>query len=325
MAGAEMFDEQGVLEERELSQLDVVHIVMATYNGAAYLEEQIESLLGQTYKNITIEVCDDGSSDETCSMIQRYCEGDDRISLHRNEENLGYVKNFLEGIRRSSAPYIMLCDQDDIWDPDKVEVTLHAMKQEESVNDDVPVLVFTDAMNYNSDSGEETGRFHKTSHLDTKKVDTAHLFMENKCIGCTVMVNRQILPFLSRFPEEIRVHDWWLALICSHFGKIVYVDQPTLRYRQHGGNMIGGSSFADYVKNRLAGIAKQREALRQTFQQAGAFVKLYGDQMSGKQRECAEKFAGLENAGWLTRRKHMMQYGFTKSGFMRNVGLFFLI
>ena len=307
-----------------MSQNSLVHIVMATYNGAKFLSEQMDSLLQQTYQNITIEVCDDGSTDETCEIVERYRQQDARIILHKNEKNLGYVLNFMEGIRRSDADYIMLCDQDDMWNRDKVEKTLQHMKQEETLTEG-PVLVFADAMNYNSDTGEKMGRFHENSHLDVKKVDTAHLFMENKCIGCTIMLNRKIQSYLTELPSEIRVHDWWLALICSHFGRISYVDEPMLLYRQHGGNMIGGSSFGDYFKSRIGAIEKQREALRKTFSQGEAFVCLFGEQMSEEQLDIAKKFAGLAQTGWLKRRHHMLKYGFMKSGLSRNIGLFFLI
>lgn len=302
-----------------------VHIVMASYNGEKYLKEQMDSLLAQTYQNITIEVCDDGSSDHTCDIAAQYCSRDPRITLHKNGENKGYVRNFLEGMRRSSADYVMLCDQDDIWDRDKVEVTLRAMEQAEKDGRDRPLMVFTDAVNFDSDTGKELGRFHENSHLNTKRLDTAHLFMENKVIGCTVMVNQKVVSYLAEIPKGIRVHDWWLALICSHFGKIIYLDRPTLRYRQHGGNMIGGSSFGSYVKDRLAGIRRQREALRLSYRQGQSFLAVYGDNMTPEQRETARKFAGMETAGWLMRRWNMMKYGFTKSGFMRNAGLFLLL
>ncbi len=303
---------------------EVVHIVLCTYNGERYLEEQIKSLRRQTFPNFTVEICDDGSTDGTCLVAERYAERDERISLHRNERNLGYAKNFLEGVKRSSAPYIMLCDQDDIWNGDKVELTLREMKAAEKKGDG-PVLVFTDAMNFDSQTGKNLGRFHETSHLDTKKVDTAHLFMENKCIGCTVMVSRDILPYLDRLPDEIRVHDWWLALICSHFGQVVYVDEATLRYRQHGDNMIGGDSYGSYIKNRLSSFKRQREVLRQTISQGRAFYELFGDWMSPEKRETAQAFAFLDQRNGLARRLALFRHGFWKSGLVRNAGLFFFI
>lgn len=304
---------------------DQVHIVMATYNGEKYVREQMDSLLSQTHRQISIEVCDDGSTDGTVAVIREYEKKDARVKLHTNTQNLGYVKNFLMGIKRAGAPYIMLCDQDDIWREDKVEKTLCAMKEAEKEKPEKPVLVFTDAECFDSDTEKTLGFFHEMSHLDVKKVDIAHLFMENKCIGCTIMMNRAVLPYLEELPEEIRVHDWWLALICSHFGVIRYVPQATLRYRQHEGNQIGGSSYGGYLKRRLAGIHKQRQALLMTYRQGAAFLRLFGTQMDERQRIVAERFAGMEQAGFFKRRFRMLRYGFKKSGWIRNIGLFLLV
>ena len=99
---------------------DTVLIVVATYNGEKFLREQLDSLLSQSYENIAVEICDDGSSDETLAIAEEYCEKDKRFSLHRNETNQGYVKNFLKALQRSRASYMMLCDQDDIRNNDKV-------------------------------------------------------------------------------------------------------------------------------------------------------------------------------------------------------------
>lgn len=304
---------------------DQVHIVLATYNGEKYLREQMDSLLAQTYDNLVIEVCDDGSTDGTADLVKEYMALDKRVHLHQNPHNLGYVKNFLEGMKRSSAPYIMLCDQDDIWQRDKVEVTLAAMQQAEKKGAKGPVLVFTDAINFDSASGEDKGLFHETSHLDVKKVDTAHLFMENKCIGCTMMLNQEVLAYLYELPEEIRVHDWWLALICSHFGTIVYLPEATLRYRQHEGNMIGGSSYSGYFRKRLIHAGEQRQALRRTYQQGAAFCRVFGKRLAPEQLAVARRFADMEQAGWLVRRYRMIRFGFTKSGWIRNIGLFLMI
>lgn len=304
---------------------DTVHIVVAAYNGEKFLREQLDSLLCQSYENITIEICDDESSDKTQAIAREYCKKDKRISLHINETNEGYVRNFLKGIRRSSAPYIMLCDQDDIWYEDKVERTLAKMKQAEKEDAEVPILVYSDAMNYDSETGQKLGRFHETSHLNTKKVDTPHLFMENKCIGCTIMVNGRIRTYLRELPEEIRVHDWWLALISGHFGKIEYLAEPTLLYRQHGGNMIGGDAYGDYVKGRMSQIERQRHVLQQTYQQGAAFLRCFRQQMTEEQIRIAEQFAGMDKQGWFGRRKRVIVNGFYKSGFVRNIGLLLIM
>lgn len=220
----------------------------------------------------------------------------------------------------------MLCDQDDIWHQDKIEKTLWQMKEMESQSGtDIPLMVFTDAMNFDSDSGEELGSFHKNSRLDVKRLDSAHLFMENKCIGCTVMLNGTIRGYLQELPDEIRVHDWWLALICSHFGKISYIEETTLHYRQHNGNMIGGSDFSDYVKTRISDLRSQRQVIRQTFLQGKAFYRVFGDRLSGEKRKIAQHFAGMAEEGAVRRRVDMIRFGFCKSGFVRNAALFWLI
>lgn len=302
-----------------------VHIVMATYNGEHFLKEQIDSLLCQTHENLTIEICDDGSSDATLDIVRKYCEKDSRIALHVNGRNEGYVRNFLNGIKRSEAPYIMLCDQDDIWYKDKVEKTLKRMKLEEKNKKNIPILVYTDAMNYESETGQELGRFHESSHLNTKKVDTAHLFMENKCIGCTTMINQAMIPYLDELPEEIRVHDWWLALIASHFGKMIYLPEPTLLYRQHAGNMIGGAEYSSYVKSRLSKVENQRLVLMKTYQQGEAFLRCFREKMTPEQVAIAEKFAGLQQAGFFRKRARVIAQGFYKSGLVRNIGLLLLM
>lgn len=311
-----------------MSEKPLIHIVLAAYNGEKYLPQQLDSIVAQDYENWMLEVCDDGSADRTAEIVREYMKRDSRITLYQNERNLGYVKNFMEGIRRSSADYIMLCDQDDIWFPDKISKTWKRAQEEQKRlpgGVEVPVLVYGDAMNFDSETGADSGRFHEMSRLDTKKVDTAHLFMENKCIGCTIMVTGAIRSYLGELPEEIRVHDWWLALICSHFGKICYLDEPLLRYRQHAGNMIGGSSFSSYFKRRISKLKEQRRVLRDTVAQGRRFYEMYGERMEEKQQETAKHFAMLYDRNFLARKADLIRYGFWKSGMTRNIALFLLL
>lgn len=303
-----------------------IHIVLATYNGARYIREQLDSVLANGREDLTVEVCDDGSTDGTLDIVREYEKKYDFIHLYENGKNLGFAKNFLAGVKRSRSPYVMLCDQDDIWDSDKISRTLEAMKKLEEKrgnSGESPLLVFTDARNYDSETGEELGTFHQSSHLATAKTDPAHLFMENKCIGCTVMVNAAVRSYLETVPDEVRVHDWWLALICSHFGEISYLAETTLQYRQHRGNMIGGSSFSAYIKNRVANLKKQREVLVQTFAQGAAFYRMFGDKLG--ERTAAWAFSRMGDAGFWRRRWYTVRYGFWKSGFVRNVALMLLL
>ena len=111
-----------------------VEIVMATYNGEKYIKGQLDSLLSQSYPDLLVDVCDDGSTDDTVSIVKEYEKKDSRVRLFENKTNQGYIRNFMSGIVRCDSPYIMLCDQDDIWNWDKVELTLEKMKQMEREN-----------------------------------------------------------------------------------------------------------------------------------------------------------------------------------------------
>ena len=275
-----------------------IGIILATYNGEKYLREQLDSILSNTFKDYEIHICDDGSTDGTIAIAKEYAEKYPQITLWQNEQNQGYTRNFLKAVQRETFPYFMFCDQDDIWKPDKIEVTYRAMKSAEE-KENGPILVFTDAESYDDVSKTDIGSFHKMSHLDTKKVDTAHLFMENKCIGCTIMCNAKVRDYLTELPEEIRVHDWWLALICSFF---------------------------QYVAKRIRHIKEQKESLRATFAQGTAFCRMFGEQITDPERKkCAYEFAKMSESNAVKRRVLALRYGFLKSGLVRNLALMFLI
>ena len=302
----------------------MVDIVVTTFNGEKYIAEQLDSLLAQTCRDIRIHIHDDGSTDGTEQIVREYIRKDSRIRWHRNPRNLGYVFNFLRGVRRTEAEYVMLCDQDDIWYADKVEKTLDAMKKAEKTTGGAPVLVFTDAEIYDGRMGEKRS-FQRESHYDTKKVDIAPLLMENKCIGCTVMVNRTLVGRLTHLPKDIRVHDWWLALIAAAFGRVVYLDEMTLRYRQHENNEIGSTSFFGYVKNRVESVFEQKRALRATIRQGAVFYGIFKEDLSEDVSEVVRAFATMEEVSRPERWRRIRKYGFTKSGWIRNIGVFFLI
>ncbi|MDR1700915.1 MAG: glycosyltransferase family 2 protein [Lachnoclostridium sp.] len=303
-----------------------VHIVLATYNAEKYLREQLNSILKSTYQSISIEICDDASTDKTIQIAEEYMSKyPGKIFLHENKVNKGCQLNFLEGIKRSKSPYIMLCDQDDVWFEDKIENTLLAMRNIENQKRGKPVLVFSDALVYDEKYKTSSGRFHKKGHYNIEKCDLNHLLMENKVIGCTVMVSQNILPYLNSLPKEIRVHDWWLALICSVFGVIEYVDKETLLYRQHCDNIIGSMSFVNYVKHRIAKLKEQKTALLLTYKQAEAFYFLFEKQMSEYQKNIVKQFIGIPTMGFFKKRTNCLRNGYLKSGLIRNIALMLIL
>lgn len=304
-----------------------VSIVVATYNGASYLEEQLDSILKNTFTDWTMEICDDGSSDQTIKIAKEYEKKyPGKIFLHQNLQNVGVTRNFLEGAKRADGNYIMFCDQDDVWFPDKIEKTLAKIKERENeLGTNTPIVVFTDAKLVDGVLRTISDSFFGYNGLNTKNIDLAHLLMENKVIGCTTMFNKAVADKIISFPSMARYHDWWIGLIAATFGEVYFLDEPTMLYRQHGKNVVGSQNFASYVINRIKNIATQKKSLDENERQAWEFYEIYQSYLLEEQGQIIRDFAGIQSANWFERRERLFRYGFWKSGILRNLGLCLLI
>lgn len=246
-----------------------------------------------------------------------------------------YHKPHLKPQKGRCYEYYMFCDQDDFWFMDKIALTLKKMrKTEKRHGKHKPTLVFTDAILVDENLKFQEQSFFKTNHMKPKKKNLAHMLMENKCIGCTTMVNQAACDVLcatvpavaqneayKKYYTNVRYHDWWMALICSAFGCVRYLNVPTIMYRQHGDNQVGQTSFSDYVKVRLSEMKSISARLEETRLQGESFYECYSDMLKKKKRNVVEKFIGLEKCTPLQKRYYIVRYGFFKSGFVRNLGL----
>ena len=320
-----------------------IHIILATYNGEQYLRRQLDSIL-QSYEDFCLHIFDDGSTDETPDILKEYqtmCPN--RIKVSFNEQNLGCTRNFLNGLKtvydevKKEAPsvgtdeyaerhYFMFCDQDDIWYPEKLSITQKAMRRlEKKYGSDLPLLVFTDAVVTDADGKEISPSFIEQNKLNPYAVSTARILTENKCIGCTSMMNEELVCRLTEVPEQARYHDWWMALLATSFGRMSYLNRKTLSYCQHGGNVVGVQKFTSYVKDRLFSLKKQKEMLLATQQQAAEFLAIYGDCLPEEKAETIKAFALLSEQGFMQRRISVIKHGFFKTGLIRNIGLLLII
>ncbi|NLP35105.1 MAG: glycosyltransferase family 2 protein [Clostridiales bacterium] len=308
--------------------MSMVSIVMTTYNGEKYIAEQIDSILASSFQDIEINIFDDGSRDGTVSILREYEKRYlNKIHVYQNKENLGVTKNFLQAVGRTRSDYIMFCDQDDYWKPDKIAVTLKRMRHMEAqVGKDVPIAVFTDAKVVDEELNTIDQSFFKSGRLDPTKTDLPHLLMENKLIGCTIMFNSALRKIIEEYeiPENAKFHDWWVGLIAASLGKIGYVNQSTLLYRQHGNNVVGNSSFLTYIKDRVMSLQQQKKSLRILQLQAEEFLSIYGNLLEEDKRSIIRRFADLGKVNFIKRRIYMLRYGYLKSGIIRNIGLMLL-
>jgi glycosyltransferase involved in cell wall biosynthesis len=204
---------------------------MSTYNGEQHVAEQLRSILEQLPLGGRIVVRDDGSTDSTVAAVQAL--RDDRITVSRGP-NVGFGRSFLmllAGVP-PEADMVMFADQDDVWLPGKIERAWQHLKP----LGDVPGLYGSAQMLVD----RELRPMHATPPWP-RGPSLAGALTENIITGCTAALNRSAMRLMQRAgaPAEVRFHDWWLYLVVSAFGTVVHDDEPTLLYRQHGGNQIG--------------------------------------------------------------------------------------
>ncbi len=225
--------------------MNKIYILMATYNGEKYLQEQIDSLLNQTYQNWVLWIHDDNSKDKTVEIIEKYQNKyPDKISFIHDDISTGGAKeNFTYLLYKidNNFDYVMFCDQDDVWLEKKIEVTLNKMKEIENNNINKPILIHTDLMvvdeklNVIADS---MFRYQKLSLNNQKNIKL--IAMENIVTGCTMMLNKKLAILSQNIPDEAIMHDWWIAIITlKEKGIIGFVNESTILYRQHALNTIG--------------------------------------------------------------------------------------
>ena len=203
----------------------LVSIALCTYNGAAYLAEQLDSLVGQSYPNLEIIAVDDRSGDDTVDILRRYANNfpHRNIRIYVNDENLGYTRNFEKAIGLCTGEYIALCDQDDIWDAGKISIMLGLIGEN--------ILAYHDSAFVDED-GKLTGKKISDVRNCYSGSDSRVFLFENCVLGHATIFKREMLQFVGRF-NDVVIHDRWLAYVATNNGSILFVDKPLVKYRQH--------------------------------------------------------------------------------------------
>lgn len=228
----------------------LISVVMATYNGEKYLSQQLDSLLAQTYPNFEIIISDDASRDTTNSILEQYKNLHSKIHIHYNKENLGFIKNFGRAISLSNGSLIALCDQDDIWHPEKLSSQFNGLGK--------AALIYCDAAICN-DTLQPTGKLVSTisNCLDYNSCLQQAVFC--RIYGNTMLFKKNILQGAADFPACLP-HDWWIAFLASDRGGIKFCNQVLVEYRQHANNAIGAATGKGRKKSRKEKYAiKQKE------------------------------------------------------------------
>lgn len=227
---------------------ETIDVLLATYNGEKYIKEQIDSILNQTYENIRLIISDDCSKDKTQEILKEYEKKDNRIELYIQEKNLGVVKNIEFLLKQVKNKYYMLSDQDDIWLPEKIEKSLETLLENnadlifgdlEVVNQDLKTMYpsFGDFMLLNK-------KIHK--YINSNMLN----YIYNCVTGCTILAKKETIQKILPLPKKSKylIHDHWIGLMTSIYGKVVYMPEKYIKYRQHGNNQVGTDKISHGFK-----------------------------------------------------------------------------
>lgn len=295
----------------------MIEILMATYNGEKYVSEQIDSLLNQTFKDWSLLIRDDNSKDETLNIIKSYVEQyPNKIKLiNDNKGSLRAKDNFLELLKLSTADYIMFCDQDDVWLPRKIEITLKKMKEVENG----PTLIHTDLKVVDKNLNIISDSMWKLQKLFPEKKEYNYLIVQNNITGCTMMINRELAKLSTgKFPNGI-MHDWIIGIIASLKGNISYVNEGTILYRQHGNNEVGAQEYYSNILKKLKRIKEIKKDIYKTNKQLKDIlenIKIENEQVKRKLYEYIE----LPKSPFFYRRKWKIKNKFMKDKLLLKIG-----
>lgn len=209
-----------------------VSIAMTTCNGEAFLEEQLNSLLTQSFSDFELIICDDGSKDNTIKILNEYSIRDKRIKILRNKENKGYAKNFLYAASLCSGEFIFFADQDDIWEQDKIEKMLKCMQKSENIN-----LLICKDIDFNN--GEKLPELRKQNDFYIHKVSLKKSLIDCAYRGVNFCLRKSFVDSVISCYDLTKwfpAHDWLFQIFATESKSIYKLNQILTFHRKHQNN-----------------------------------------------------------------------------------------
>lgn len=246
----------------------MIGILVSTYNGDKYIEEQLDSILNQSYKEYSVFIRDDGSSDNTVNILEKYCTNHDNFSFFIGQ-NIGYSKSFLELLSKvPQCDYYAFCDQDDFWESYKLEYFIEKVK----IGINNPILYYSNyyicdnQLNVLSD-----GEINTSPSLN-------NIILQCPSNGMTMVINHKMREVvIDKIPDTTYGHDWWISLVAISLGEIVIDERQTVKWRRND-NSLTGKEYRGIPKQLLR-LKKvfDGERFQKTQKQIVDFNRIYGE------------------------------------------------
>lgn len=303
----------------------MIDILLAAWNSEKFLSEQIDSIIAQSETDWRLLIRDGGSTDSTLQIIDHYCRQEpERIILVETGKATA-VENFARLLHFSTGEAVMFADHDDVWLPDKIAASFAKLKEIESgTPPGAPVCVFTDAVVTDADLNQLHASNLKNQHLDpVRGVSLNRLLIQNVPSGNAMIFNAALRKLITPMPPETVMHDHYAVMAAAALGKIGFLPEATLLYRQHGCNVLGSGCYSlpGIIRKLASGRKVQREKIFSYADQAGALARELQDKLAPESLQMLQEFAGIRNAGWFGRRRILLRHGIAKTGFLRNLSV----
>jgi glycosyltransferase involved in cell wall biosynthesis len=282
-----------------------ISVVMTTYNGGKYLEQQIESILAQTLQPAEFIVCDDCSADGTVAILEKYSKLH-RLTYAVNEKQLGLIDNFRKAVALAASDnYVALSDQDDEWLPDKLERSAALLQK---MDQSLPCMVHTDLILVDEQGNVLNNSFRNELGQANYQHNLQSLLFGNFVTGCTMMINPELKRFFAEMPGNIRFHDAWIALAAFTFGETAEVLEPTIRYRKHDNNLsiTAGTKPRNRYRSTMDQLIKaingKDDFLSLQLETARKFYDQYHFDMTADKKAYFERFLDLASKPYFIKK-----------------------
>ena len=306
-----------------------VEVLLATFNGARFLREQIDSIAGQDYAEVRILARDDGSADGTRELLAEYGAAypEQFEVMPQTGPTSSARGNFLELMHAATGPYVAFADQDDVWLAGKLTEGMAKMRALEARHPArTPLLVFTDVQVVDEALGTVAKSLWTHLALRPESIHRpARMLGQSVVTGCTMLINTPMLELARQMPQEAVMHDRWMGLLAAFLGAADFVRTATVLYRQHGGNAIGAvvaDSSPGGVVARTVSSAGRRAERQRSEEQAEALLGLYRQQLTFEKKALLKRYLRSGRSSdrlvrlWLT-----LRWGFWRGRVAANLAL----